>query len=200
VSFVSRLFALFVIANIFSVSAGSSVVFAGGTDTEVHTEVSDDKKSDENIDKNSKSELKNAGFVSVHSEDCAFSYELDDSGNVKNVKDLLADDEPENKNSVGDSQTADGICVYSSYSRFEVFSGNGTVEFKKSNRNQDLSKKNSDEPKSEINNEKLEIKSEAEKKSESLYEVQNNSKQVQENEAIEEYSDDEIENEGGDAE
>lgn len=189
-NFVSKLFVLFTIANIFSANISSGVVFADETNTGIRTEVSDSKKSDEVTDKNSKSELKNTGFVSVHSEDCAFSYELDNDGNIKNVKDLLADNESENKN-----QTADGVCVYSSYSRFEVFSGNGTIEVKKSNQNQDLSKKDSGEVKSETTKEELENKNEAEKKPELVYEVQDNSEQ---NEEIEEYNDDEIENEGGD--
>ena len=170
-NFISKLFVLFVAANIFSVNFDKNIALATeNSDLNLNTEISINQKletKEENQEKNQeeinenhekdsqenekylKQEPKKAGSFVMHSEYCAYSYELDKDGNIKNLKDLLASDtdseeanknENESKNENTNDNKAENtdnknsqvICVYSSYARFEVFSDNyGNFEIKR---------------------------------------------------------------------
>ena len=123
-NFISKFFVLFAMLNLLSVSPALAESKSDSNSSNVQ-EVVPATSGNASVEKNNDEALKpeRKGMVRTYEKKMAFSYELDENGNLKNVKDLYAisdlGENEENKNEDGQNKNVN-ICSYHQITSFEI--------------------------------------------------------------------------------
>ena len=120
-NFVSKFFVLFAVLNFLSVSPALAESKPDNNSSNVQ-EVVPTTSENASIEKNDAETLKpeRKGIVRAYEKKMAFSYELDDSGNLINVKDLYSNDSNEGEDIKNEKNKNVNICSYHQITSFEV--------------------------------------------------------------------------------
>lgn len=121
-NFISKFFVLFAVSNFLYVNPALAESNPDNSSSNVQEAVpatSENSLTETNGDEALKSERK--GMIRTYEKKMAFSYELDDNGNLKNVKDLYANDANKEGDNAGNEQNKNvNICSYHQITSFEI--------------------------------------------------------------------------------
>lgn len=164
-NFISKFFVLFAMLNLFSVSPALAESNSDKSSSNIQETVpvtSENASDEKNNDEALKPERK--GIVRTYEKKMAFSYELDDNGNLKNVKDLYANDaNKEGDNTENEQNKNVNICSYHQITSFEISNYGDNIIIQLAGKDEEVSEENleavnCDEKESENKSEKSEVK------------------------------------------
>ena len=153
------------------------------------------------VEKNNDEALKpeRKGMVRTYEKKMAFSYELDENGNLKNVKDLYAisdlGENEENKNEDGQNKNVN-ICSYHQITSFEISNYGDNIIIQLAGKDEEILEEsleaiNCDRKEGENKSEKSEVK-------DNVLPKDSNNREAGENVSNNDEIDEEAENDGGD--
>lgn len=167
-NFISKFFVLFAMLNLLSVSptlAESKSDSNSSNVQEVVPATSENASAEKNNDEALKPERK--GMVRTYEKKMAFSYELDDNGNLKNIKDLYANDTNKEGNNTKNEQNKNvNICSYHQITSFEISNYGDNIIIQLAGKDEEISEEsleaaNCDKKESENESGKSEVKDNA---------------------------------------
>ena len=199
-NFVSKFFVLFAMLNLLSVSPALAESKSDSNSSNVQ-EVVPATSGNASVEKNNDEALKpeRKGMVRTYEKKMAFSYELDENGNLKNVKDLYAisdlGENEENKNEDGQNKNVN-ICSYHQITSFEISNYGDNIIIQLAGKDEEILEEsleaiNCDRKEGENKSEKSEVK-------DNVLPKDSNNGEAGENVSNNDEIDEEAENDGGD--
>ena len=164
-NFISKFFVLFAMLNLLSVRPTLAESKSDSNSSNVQEAVpatSENASAEKNNDEALKPERK--GMVRTYEKKMAFSYELDENGNLKNIKDLYAyDANKEGDNAENEQNKNVNICSYHQITSFEISNYGDNIIIQLAGKDEEISEEsleaiNCDEKEGENESKKSEIK------------------------------------------